>query len=778
MTTFNTGNTVPSTDARDLSDNAENFDSAVNLQDDTWQDRLDVTRDTVHGRIKKMGYAVPVSYAAAILFTVNDNVKTVDEAGIVYAPLPSALPFTTSGTFIGDDDARFFVVQGLTNDQLINDLSQAYEFATWQLMKDSAIIFPVGKVLKTTVHNLTSNKGGAKYVVTAGSSPNNVGSPDLTGGGYAKIQNGLLINAHSYGVITAIDSRVEIQAAQNDSEILKIPVDFSGIAQVSFNGIIDFGGYLEWHGSGRFETTIEPLQLTRTLIGAKNWMQKKDETVPLNHFLIQDMGFDGSYTDGGFPTLERLVSMIRIKPDGCTDTDITYLRCHFKDIPHECTVHSPKVTSLVSSGGKIDGIKMLFCSGDVTSLANASRSSNMFKTINGSIDDPGEYLNFPITNVVSFGNTCRGMRSLADFKRGTRHFSHNNSTVIDMTDVASISVDGVKDGTIGPNNTGFQTAATVDTKNFYEIQGVDIEVLGGVWNADSEVDAVAAVLVTDYIYPTETTVSWTGNQSQRVNIRGFRAENITGHAVRLLNTADCYVEHVNAINCDLDAVSFEFTAKLDSVGDPIVPSGNSANHLRSDSCRYTLSSNTSNPVTVGLDLENEFGQFDIETPHDKYEEGAVNANPNPMLTDYAGGILPLFWSGAAVYAEDGAVIGSPSSFILDDTSAVALHFKTLSKIACIENDIYYFKLLVKSGTGPSQSILVQEFTSADAFIASTFIPLSATGTLTSISKRFKSANATCAYINISLLPAGESSADSANIGTATFANVRIGRKPF
>ena len=81
---------------------------------DTFVDANGITRDTVTGRIKKMGYATPIAYAGAIVFAVDDTVKTVEEAGVVYAPFPSALPFTTSGTFIGDDDARFFVVQ-ITN---------------------------------------------------------------------------------------------------------------------------------------------------------------------------------------------------------------------------------------------------------------------------------------------------------------------------------------------------------------------------------------------------------------------------------------------------------------------------------------------------------------------------------------------------------------------------------------------------------------------------------------------------------------------------------------
>ena len=132
---FNTGNAVPSDKAKDLSDNAENLDSSVNTQALTWTDRLGVVRDTVHGRITKMGYTVPVAYAASIAFTVSDNVKTVDENGIVYAPLPSALPFTTTGTWgvsgVSGDNLKFIIAQGVTVQSIIDDSSQAYEFVTF-----------------------------------------------------------------------------------------------------------------------------------------------------------------------------------------------------------------------------------------------------------------------------------------------------------------------------------------------------------------------------------------------------------------------------------------------------------------------------------------------------------------------------------------------------------------------------------------------------------------------------------------------------------------------
>ena len=58
MTTYNTGNPVPSTDARDLSDNAENFDEYVNSTSYTFDDRLGVTRDTIAGGLKKSGDAL------------------------------------------------------------------------------------------------------------------------------------------------------------------------------------------------------------------------------------------------------------------------------------------------------------------------------------------------------------------------------------------------------------------------------------------------------------------------------------------------------------------------------------------------------------------------------------------------------------------------------------------------------------------------------------------------------------------------------------------------
>lgn len=112
MALNNTGNPVPSDKGLDLQDNAKNLDLALNSSLDTWIDRLGSSRDTVAGRIKKMGFLPPITYVGGILFTVNDNVKTVQEGTIIYGPKPESLPFTTSGIF-ATDSVNFFVVQGL-----------------------------------------------------------------------------------------------------------------------------------------------------------------------------------------------------------------------------------------------------------------------------------------------------------------------------------------------------------------------------------------------------------------------------------------------------------------------------------------------------------------------------------------------------------------------------------------------------------------------------------------------------------------------------------------
>lgn len=149
--------------------NSKDPDSGASI--DSYQTRLGDSSDTLAGRLKLMGYITPVAYAAGISFTALDNAKTVEEAGVVYAPRPSALPFTTSGSFVGDDDANFFVVQGVLNSDLPKYI--AAEFAdvvnaiagVSQNLDSVDFSDYVGRLVSTAVNNSASKKGGEIYIV-------------------------------------------------------------------------------------------------------------------------------------------------------------------------------------------------------------------------------------------------------------------------------------------------------------------------------------------------------------------------------------------------------------------------------------------------------------------------------------------------------------------------------------------------------------------------------------------------------------------------------------
>lgn len=81
--TFNTGNPIGSTDARDLSDNAENFDTALGTTAATWVDRLGVTRDSFEGRLAKGTFYRVGTFAAG--YTLTNMRQTLEYSGVEYS---------------------------------------------------------------------------------------------------------------------------------------------------------------------------------------------------------------------------------------------------------------------------------------------------------------------------------------------------------------------------------------------------------------------------------------------------------------------------------------------------------------------------------------------------------------------------------------------------------------------------------------------------------------------------------------------------------------------
>ena len=83
--------------------------------------RLGESSDTLDGRLSKLGYIAPIAYAGSIVFAVDENRKTIERSGVIYAPIPSLLPFTTSGTWVADDEDKFLVTASVQSPELADE---------------------------------------------------------------------------------------------------------------------------------------------------------------------------------------------------------------------------------------------------------------------------------------------------------------------------------------------------------------------------------------------------------------------------------------------------------------------------------------------------------------------------------------------------------------------------------------------------------------------------------------------------------------------------------
>ncbi len=83
-TRYNTGNPIESTDVRDMSDNAKNFDEFSNSMSDSFTDRLGRDRQTIEGSIRKAGFQ-PASFD----FVSGGALFSGDRNRAVFNPSPS-----------------------------------------------------------------------------------------------------------------------------------------------------------------------------------------------------------------------------------------------------------------------------------------------------------------------------------------------------------------------------------------------------------------------------------------------------------------------------------------------------------------------------------------------------------------------------------------------------------------------------------------------------------------------------------------------------------------
>ncbi|TDE19294.1 hypothetical protein E1100_25885 [Vibrio owensii] len=608
---------------------------------------------------------------------------------------------------------------------------------------------------------------------------------------------GAYIDAKAAGIKDGVDSAVLLEALQFASEYLRKPLDLSDVSDLQFTGKVLIDKWFHWKGKGRFKTKVTPLTRTRTELGADikgqyQWFGMKDPTKSLEFALVEDIGFDGAWTYGPGVTLERLINTFRFVAvgKGTHHSDITAIRCNFSNPAHEA------FEVQTWDGATADGVRMMFCSGDVDDPATSYYGANMFKCMNGQIENPGEYGVYTIKNIVSFGNICRGYRTLNDFKRGCEEWNISGCRTYEMNDCHH-STDGSRNGTFDASNTGVNTGEERVNKNFLEIQGENIDVMGFTYDitkSDKSDSAVAGLLVTDYAYPAENgdMVGNRGNQSVNVNVYSATVKGVSSnHAVRFVNTKDCSAFGIKAYDCGLDALTWEtLPGKVDKEGNPIVPENNKCDNIEAIRCRHSINATEGNDVSIGSNVKKDNGNFGLANFYYdsasfipiKLNFAAENLNPNPLVIDFQGGGDPLFWTtGSASDAEysvnSTSPAGVPAAFSLEDKDITRVQYRALqSRIAMSEGDELYVSFFIRKETSNKAAVIFFEYDANGDFLRNSFSGIVLTSDWEKRVRKYVVTNSDTRFVSVALAPADFDN-QPASVGKTGFSDIKISRMP-
>ena len=582
-----------------------------------------------------------------------------------------------------------------------------------------------------------------------------------------------VISAKLHGVQSGVDCAPIIQQLQDLSEQLRVPIDFSGIDVVAFSGRVQIGDWFHWKGAGRYKTRVKPLSLTQAEVGQNGWgtwgwFTRKNPDTNLNFFMCEDMTFDGQYQDGYeintiAPT--KMIMMFGLQANNSTCRDITFLRCHFKNCPHE------GIDIYTSNGGQFDGVRMLFCSSEGTDPSLTSVGFNLFNLRNGRVSAPGPYGTYTIRNVVSFGNVSKGHRTQNNFCRGTEMWSISSCQTYDMNDCHH-STDGSRRGS-ARDLVGVQTGASYRTKNFFELQGEEIDVDDCKYTAAPVGTAgQAGIFVTDWKYDSETSAPY--NQSKHVNVRNFYAERVNAAAVRLINNFGSTVENIEAVSCNGVGVSFEYVS-----GRNLTPSFNKVGKVTTQGCPGEISVSTINEVIMTENGQNNGGGYRIGTGDSVFVD-----SPLPFrsvcgyhLVNQDRTLKSVTSTGPDKTDAASKPVQVPYAFTLDDTNTDSVQSLSVGVVPVNTRSAVYLKIWALAGSASSSAAIFREKNSAGTTLSTTPIRLFADTTWKERLAVYHVKNATCIAVEVLLAPACDSSLTTTLTGTTSFADVRISDLP-
>ncbi|ELB7319707.1 hypothetical protein RH625_000578 [Enterobacter hormaechei] len=588
-----------------------------------------------------------------------------------------------------------------------------------------------------------------------------------------------VISAKLYGVKSGIDCAPIIQQLQDLSESLRLPIDFSGIAEIRFTGRVQIGDWFHWKGAGRFNTVIKPLSLTRSEVGTYGdgvyaWLSRKDPTQSLDFAMWEDMGFDGQYQDGyeigTIAPQKMIIAFAWHFKNTAVGRNITALRCHLKNCPHEGW------HGYTTGGGQIDGINYLECSSEGTDPLVTSVGFNAFKCMNGSIDSPGPYGTYTIRNIISRGNTSFGHRTMNDFKRGCERWTIDACQTNDMNDCHH-STDGSRFGTFTGSNIGIQTGISANTKNYFELQAENVSILGGTYKAapGNSQAGQAGIFIADYKYPSETNY----HQSKNIIIDNVNISNVNQGAVRLNNTANVKVGNVTAEFCNGAAVSWELTAgHIDGTTlVEIVPSNNQQGDTATRGGLTELNIATGHSVAITGAVKSA-GYFSrVGTGNVVYQANKPYTVMNPTYRNNDRLLTGVTSTAPAKTDFATPPVSVPYAFTLNDTNTASVQSLPVGRLAASTNGCVYFEVFVIQGTATSAAVIFRELNSSGTAVATTYLNAYIPTSWANRSYIYKPTNAGCVAVEVLLAPACDTSGAVTLTGTTSFADVRISDMP-
>lgn len=364
MTTYNTGNPIGSKDPRDLYDNAENLDVAVNDDAATWVDRLGVQRSTLWQMLEyskqfndRGDWHTSTAYARKDYFTYN-GVTYVTLTAHTSTSVAADLAAGKIGVMSGNSGAMDFLQAG-TGAVARSVESKLRDFASVADFNGSlstAIVASDYLFVNSGIYDGPINIAGNNKVLVMGPDvtiklPNStVKSGDLSGPP--------VIELSGDNIVILGDFTVDGNRANNDSSSFPTSV-MNGSLTVSGNNCKIFGTVVVKDAYYRGFTIYRKVNNQETEVDG--FFANSIEIIDPNYYAaliwgVKNWRIDGIISIGGTPGASRdqrvRIGTNQSAPSGCKNGSIGYIYCDKSSVVFEPKTDNIRVDSVVTSYGK------------------------------------------------------------------------------------------------------------------------------------------------------------------------------------------------------------------------------------------------------------------------------------------------------------------------------------------------------------------------------------------------------------------------------------------